>query len=59
MTDTRPLSERVRLIARRFDAIAIGLRKQVARIAQDFENYEREAAWLHAAADKLKETERD
>ena len=51
--DTRPLDVRVRALARRFDAIAIGARKRADTIRQDAENAERDARTLHDAADKL------
>ncbi len=51
--DTRPLSERVRAIARRYDAMAIGARKRASASLQDADNAERDARTLHDAADKI------
>lgn len=51
--DQRPLHARVRVIARRFDAIASGARKLAGQALQNAENHEREARWLHDAADQL------
>lgn len=53
MTDTRPLNVRVRALARRYDAIAIGSRKSAARSQQDATNAEADAKTLHEAADEL------
>ena len=54
--DTRPLVERVRALANRFDAMAIGAEK--LRLAQVAENHRRDARTLHDAAEMLKETAR-
>ena len=54
--DTRPLAERVRALANRFDAMAIGAEK--LRSAQVAENHRRDARTLHDAAEVLKETAR-
>lgn len=51
--DTRPLHVRVRALAQRFDAQAIGYRKMAARSIQDAQNAERDAATLLEAADAL------
>lgn len=51
--DSRPLHVRVRALAQRFDAIAVGSRKMAARSVQDAENAERDARTLHEAADRL------
>lgn len=51
--DTRTLAARVAVIARRFDAIASGQRKQSAGLIESAKNYEREAATLHEAARAL------
>jgi hypothetical protein len=53
--DGRPLSERVRALANRFDAMAIGAQKLASRSLQDAENHRRDARVLHMAADKLKD----
>lgn len=48
--DTRPLHVRVKALANRFDAQAIGAEKMAASSLQDAENYRRDAATLHSAA---------
>ena len=56
--DTRPLVERVRALANRFDAMAIGAEKQRDTLAQVAENHRRDARTLHDAAEPLEETAR-
>jgi hypothetical protein len=56
--DGRPLAERVRRLAQRFDAIAIGARKQANALAQDAENAARDAATLHEAATAIEKAAR-
>ena len=56
MTDTRPLHERVKALGDHFAAQAAGYRRQVNRSIQDALNVERDAATLHEAAEKLRET---
>jgi hypothetical protein len=51
--DQRPLHERVRVIARRYDAIAAGQRKEAATSIQQAQNAERDAKVLHEAAREL------
>lgn len=53
MTDGRPLHVRVRALAQRYDAIAIGARKRADASLQDAQNAERDAATLHEAAKAL------
>lgn len=53
MTDTRPLATRVRALAQRYDAIAIGCRKMASKSLQDEANALRDAATLHDAANAL------
>ena len=52
--DNRPLAERVRALANRFDAMAVGAQKMATRSLQDAENHRRDARTLHDAADALK-----
>ncbi|MFN8992550.1 MAG: hypothetical protein ACK5X3_02605 [Pseudomonadota bacterium] len=52
--DNRPLIERVRALANRFDAMAVGAQKMATRSLQDAENHRRDARTLHDAADALK-----
>ena len=51
--DNRPLAHRVKALANRFDAMAIGARKQAALSRQIAENHERDAKTLHDAAAAL------
>lgn len=53
MTDARPLSVRVRVIARQFAAQAIGIRKRINESRQVAENLDRDAKTLNDAADEL------
>lgn len=53
MTDTRPLHLRVKALANRFDAMAIGCEKRANASLQDAGNYRRDAQTLHEAAEKL------
>ncbi len=56
MTDTRPLAVKVRALARRYDAIAVGARKRATASLQDAANAEADARTLHEAADLLERT---
>jgi hypothetical protein len=51
--DGRPLFERIRALARRYDAIAAGAGKRPGASLQDVGNAQRDAATLHDAADEL------
>jgi len=51
--DGRPLHVRVKALASRFDAIAIGHDKAAQRSLQDAENARRDAQTLHDAAAEL------
>ncbi len=51
--DTRPLHVRVKALANRFDAMAMGAEKQAAVSKQIAENHRRDAEVLHAAATEL------
>lgn len=51
--DGRPLHVRVKALANRFDAMAIGAEKRAALSAQVAENHRRDAATLHEAASFL------
>jgi hypothetical protein len=53
MIDGRPLHVRVRALANRFDAIAIGCEKRAQASLQDADNARRDARTLHDAADAL------
>lgn len=53
MTDTRPLLTRLKALAQRYDAMAIGARKQAALSSQVAQNHERDAATLHEAVKAL------
>ncbi len=48
--DTRPLVERVQVLARRYDAMASGAEKRAAASKQDAQNARDVAATLHEAA---------
>lgn len=48
--DGRPLHVRVKALANRYDAMAIGADKLTFRSKQDAGNYRRDAATLHEAA---------
>ena len=48
--DVRPLHVRVKALANRFDAMAIGADKQAALSRQVAENHRRDAQTLHDAA---------
>ena len=52
--DTRPLHVRVKALAQRYDAIAIGAAKRAQASLQDADNARRDAATLHEAAKLLK-----
>lgn len=49
MVDTRPLHIRVKALAQRFDAMAIGAQKQSDTYSQVADNHRRDAATLHEA----------
>jgi hypothetical protein len=51
--DNRPLVERVRALANRFDAMAVGADKTPGASAQIGENHRRDARTLHDAVDAL------
>lgn len=51
--DGRPLHARVRALAQRYDAMAIGFDKAAQKSAQDAVNARRDAATLHEAANAL------
>jgi len=48
--DGRPLHVRVKALANRFDAMAIGAEKRAQASLQDADNARRDAATLHEAA---------
>jgi len=48
--ETRSLHGRVKALAQRFDAIAIGAERSAARSLQDADNARRDAKTLHEAA---------
>lgn len=54
--DTRPLHVRVKELANRFDAMAIGAEKRAADLAEVAKNHRRDAGTLHQAADALRTT---
>jgi hypothetical protein len=54
--DLRPLHVRVKALANRFDAIAIGADKRAYASKQDADNARRDAAVLHEAARRLEPT---
>lgn len=58
MTDTRPLSVRIKTLADRFEAQAIGMRKQMGEIDARASNVERDAAWLREAYEALRQAGR-
>lgn len=51
--DNRSLAVRVRALAQRFDAVAIGAAKNPRSSLQDMGNAQRDAQTLHDAADAL------
>jgi hypothetical protein len=54
--DTRPLHVRVKALAQRYDAMAIGAEKMAQRSLQDADNYRRDAATLHEAATHIEKS---
>lgn len=51
--DTRPLLVRLKALAQRFDALAIGARKQPKLSPQIAQNHARDATTLHEAVKAL------
>lgn len=51
--DGRPLHVRVKALANRFEAMAIGAEKQSAQLAEVAKNHKRDAQTLHDAAAAL------
>jgi hypothetical protein len=52
--DARPLSARIKVLADRFEAQAVGMRKQMGDMDARASNIERDAAWLREAYEALR-----
>lgn len=59
LPDSRPIETRVRVIANRFAAIAMGYERTGRSVHQNAVNARRDAAWLNEAAEAIEDLRAD